>query len=86
MTPVGLRGHRVGRRSWTQDTGRSLVMAWPHPLAGSWGPHSFFLVFFLTPRGHDDLLQVGLVFAPRGERHVHSNHAIKAVHLVEVNG
>jgi hypothetical protein len=61
-------------------------MAWPHPLAGSRGPHSFSSVFFLTSRGRDDLLQVGLVFSPRRERHVHSNHAVGAVHLVKVNG
>jgi len=61
-------------------------MAWPHPLMGSWGPYSFFLMFCLTPRGHDALLQVGLIFAPCVERLVHRNHKIGVVRLIEVDG
>jgi hypothetical protein len=43
-------------------------------------------VLFLTLRGYDALLQVGLIFAPRMERLIHHNHAVGAVRLVEVHG
>jgi hypothetical protein len=61
-----------------------------HGLAPSFGKitgtHSFFLVFFLTLRDHDALLQAGLVFAPCEERLIHHNHMVGAVRLIEVNG
>ena len=31
---------------------------------------------FLTLRGHETFLQVGLIFAPHGEKLVHRNHMI----------
>ena len=62
-----------------------------HGLASSldipWGPYSSFSgALSETPRGHDTLLQVGLIFAPRRERLVHRNHMIGALRLVDVNG
>jgi len=52
-----------------------------HGLASSldipWGPYSSFSgALFETPRGRDTLLQVGLIFAPHGEKLVHRNHMI----------
>jgi hypothetical protein len=40
----------------------------------------------LDPRGCDALLQASFGFAPRGDRHVHCNHIVRAVHLIRVGG
>ena len=67
--------------------GGVLIMAWPRLTFGVAG--TYLLFFPGVPADLERsrcLVTGGFGFAPRGERHVHCNHVVGAVHLIEVDG
>ena len=64
-----------------------MIKAGPRPNCKVVGAHLLLsLDALLDLRGHDALLRASWIFAPREERHVHRNHAVGAVRLIEVDG